>query len=130
MTAARTATAPTARGPVGRGLVVVWALLLALVAVPCTAIAGADAACGHCAEASGGHGMDGQHQGGTCFHCAADLVAGPIPADDRTAGAAVPAAAPSAAAELVAEAPAVHLPLAAPRPPTSPPYLTTRRLRL
>ena len=131
MTPARTATVPIARGCLGRGLVVVWALLLALVAVPCAAMADADAACGHCAgHAMDGQGMDGQHSAETCLHCGSDGLAGSLPAEDRGPGASIQVGAPIASAVLVAEAPVMPFPTAEPRPPTTRPYLITRRLRL
>lgn len=128
MTPARTTA--TAAGPIGRGLVVVWVLLLALVALPCAAMADADSACGHCAEHAAGHGDGGPHQADTCLHCDTDSLAGPLPAEDRAPVLAALVQAPAATAVLVAAAPGIRLPAAEPRPPATPAYLTTRRLRL
>lgn len=114
-------------GPLGRGLMVVWALALALVAAPCAAMADGGTACGHCAvDAS--HAADGTGHGGDCFQCDTDVMAAPQ-ADDR--GPAAAAVAAPAAPVVVAARPAPQaLRPALPRPPDLRLYLKTRRLRI
>jgi len=113
-------------GLLGRGLVVMGALLLVLVAAPCAAVADGDAGCGHCAVGTQQH--DG-HQG-DCFHCDTEAVAAPAKADDRSPGGTQAADVP-AAPVLVAARPALPaLRASPPRPPDVRLYLQTRRLRL
>lgn len=121
-------------GPLRRGLVVVWALLLALVGAPCAGMADQEATCGHCAvdvSDQGGHG--GSDHGGDCFHCDAEVLAAATKLDDRGSATAFPIADAPAAPFLVAArpaAPTVTAATAVPRSPDRRLYLETRRLRL
>ena len=121
-------TAPRA-GHLARSLLLLWALVLALAAVPCSAAADPAYPCDHCTDHAANHGSHGA--GDTCLHCDSDPLAAPAPAaDDRAGGASPAAAAPAAPLLAVAEQAAISRPAVEARPPDVRPYLTTRRLRL
>lgn len=115
--------------PLGRGLLALGALLLALVAVPCNATP-AIADCGHCTDSADHAAGHGPGEADTCLDCAVDAAAAPAPAGDRVPPVAAPEAPPAAPVVLAADPAPILLPGTAPRPPDVRPYLKTRRLRL